>query len=58
MKVGEDDWCSQCMKWMPFDNNGNCITCGKHINTLLSSYTWLELYGVDLTEIQPYRGNF
>lgn len=58
MKVGIDNWCPHCMKWIMFDEDGNCIACGTRINILPKQYTWLELYGVDLTEIQPNRDNF
>ena len=51
-------WCSHCMKWLEYDCNGNCKKCGNHIDIPPKEYNWLELYGIDLTEIQPNRNNF
>jgi len=52
MKVGIDNWCPHCMKWEIFDNDGNCIKCGTHIDIVSKDRTWLEEYGVELKELQ------
>jgi len=31
MKIGEDEFCSKCMEWREYDENGRCKVCGKII---------------------------
>ena len=31
MKVGSDEFCSNCMEWQEFDDEGKCKVCGKVI---------------------------
>ena len=31
IKIGEDEFCSNCMEWREFDENGKCKVCGKII---------------------------
>ena len=33
MKVGTDEFCSKCMEWREFDENGKCKVCGKLIKS-------------------------
>ena len=52
MRVGEDNWCPQCGVWMYYNNKGNCIKCGTHIDTKSKQYSWFEKFGVDPKELQ------
>ena len=39
VKVGNDEFCSNCMEWQEYDLKGRCIVCGKVIKKkLLQSY--------------------
>ena len=31
MKIGSDDFCSNCMEWQEYDEEGKCKVCGKRI---------------------------
>ncbi|MFX0125645.1 MAG: hypothetical protein ACFFAE_18625 [Candidatus Hodarchaeota archaeon] len=31
MKIGNDEFCSNCMEWREFDEDGKCKVCGKYI---------------------------
>ena len=31
MKIGNDEFCSNCMEWQEYDENGRCKICGKII---------------------------
>ena len=31
IKIGNDDFCSNCMDWREYDENGRCKLCGKII---------------------------
>jgi len=31
VKVGNDEFCSNCMDWQEYDPKGRCIVCGKVI---------------------------
>ena len=33
MKVGKDEFCSHCMEWREYDEEGKCKVCGKQIKT-------------------------
>ena len=35
--VGLDDFCSNCMEWREYDEEGRCKKCGKLIKKKLSS---------------------
>lgn len=34
VKVGLDDFCSQCMEWQEYDEQGKCKVCGKLIKKM------------------------
>ena len=36
MKIGEDDFCSTCMEWREYDEEGRCKVCGKIIKKMIS----------------------
>ena len=44
--VGTDDFCSNCMEWREYDENGKCKVCGKLIITMknLSHRNDYEVY--------------
>jgi len=31
VKIGNDDFCSNCMEWREYDEEGRCKKCGKII---------------------------
>jgi len=31
VKIGEDEFCSNCMEWREYDEDGKCKICGKII---------------------------
>jgi len=37
IKVGSDEFCSNCMEWREFDKEGKCKKCGKVIKKGCSS---------------------
>jgi hypothetical protein len=51
MQVGQDNWCPKCISWMPFDENGNCKTCGIYINIISKQHPWFEEFGIEKREL-------
>ena len=36
MKIGNDEFCSNCMEWREYDEEGRCKICGKKIEKTVS----------------------
>jgi hypothetical protein len=36
IKIGKDDFCSNCMEWRDYDEEGRCKVCGKIIKKIIS----------------------
>ncbi len=34
IKIGKDEFCSKCMEWREFDEEGKCKVCGKLIKRM------------------------
>ena len=34
VKVGSDEFCSKCMEWQEYDEEGKCKVCGKVIKKM------------------------
>ncbi len=50
MKVGNDDFCSKCMEWREYDDNGKCVVCGSVIHQFKS---------VEVTDgYNEYKGDY
>ena len=55
MKIGHDEFCSNCMEWREYDEEGRCKKCGKVIMKKISqekkeSYAEFERESVDFEE--------
>ncbi len=37
IKVGNDEFCSNCMEWREYNSKGKCKVCGKLIKKLLEN---------------------
>ena len=38
IKIGKDDFCSNCMEWREYDEEGRCKVCGKIPEKKVISY--------------------
>ena len=49
ISVGEDEFCSKCMEWRKYDEEGKCKVCGKIIKdtTRRIQDTQYDEYGID-----------
>jgi len=57
LKVGSDEFCSNCMEWREYDEEGKCKVCGKQIFKKYSkeqdkSYAEYEIETLDLEEVE------
>ncbi len=55
VKIGSDDFCSNCMEWREYDEEGRCKKCGKiimkqKIDDKKESYAEYERESVDFEE--------
>ena len=55
IKIGNDDFCSNCMEWREYDEEGKCKKCGKiimkqKIDDKKESYAEYERESVDFEE--------
>ncbi len=55
VKIGSDDFCSNCMEWQEYDEEGRCKKCGKiimkqKINDKKESYAEYERESVNFEE--------
>ena len=56
VKVGEDEFCTQCMEWCTIDAEGKCSVCGKLLKKTLSTNK-TESYGEYEREDIEYNGD-
>ena len=57
VKIGSDEFCSNCMEWQEYDEEGKCKICGKQIVKELNkdkkeSYAEYERENYDLEETE------
>ena len=59
VKVGKDEFCTQCMEWCTINEDGKCTVCGKPLKKT-SSTKKTESYGEyerEEIEYNSYSGN-
>ena len=54
IKVGSDEFCSNCMEWREYDSEGKCRVCGKVIKKILKNQN-KEGYNDYKTETPSYE---
>jgi len=47
ISVGKDEFCSKCMEWREYDEDGRCKICGKHIKKIQTHKANYDEYRIE-----------
>ena len=59
IKIGEDEFCTKCMEWQEYTEDGKCKVCGKIIkkvreSKIRDSYDEYKTEDVEIDDVEEY----